>query len=630
MGQFDFITLRLGKTSVPDINKINALPCGIVQDEIVINVTSTQVPAEVGSGYYAFVWLGSDNSKGQATEWKQGFKAFGQVIGLSRGEKWSDESTTSVKLLYVFPEAVTRLDLLKQAPREYYYCSAAPIIGLDDHSNQTVRLFIQEGERCDVTAFFYALGRITPSFKSDLISINPDFHALFSFEDNEKSASLKAILPPTPDDLKRAFQEYLRDPGRFKGQNTASQYWSIISSERAELQFLRDIISNVTNGRTESIFAVYNENEADRIYKDVLEAPENSFQNQIVSAILGWYKKFLSEYLLSWGKDIAKIANVPLQIIYYGAPGTGKSFKIKHEIIPNDIEPYRVTFYSDYYYSDFVGGLRPRKGENGIDYCFEPGPFARALKDSFFKPTYLNIEEINRGNAAAIFGDIFQLLDRKYGQSEYSITNHDLYKYLVDEGVIGLEYDKVYIPANLHILCTMNTADQNVFVLDTAFKRRFKMEYVPINFNAFYEGGNRSMGIKETCKGYLDNISVFNGLGYEGDLKVLMTPDVYNDVTKTVGLPQRDWRTFASFVNARIDAINKVEQKISEDKKLGPFFVDSEELKDRKAFADKVLYYLKQDVFKYEDSILEDSYEVLYDRFVNKNEDIFMMISQAR
>ena len=176
----------------------------------------------------------------------------------------------------------------------------------------------------------------------------------------------------------------------------------------------------------------------------------------------------------------------------------------------------------------------------------------------------------------------------------------------------------------------MNTADQNVFVLDTAFKRRFKMEYVPINFNAYFVNNKQEDGVQATCMGYINSIEIFNGDSYEGDLKVVMTPEIYNEVAKTITIPQRDWRTFASFVNARIDAINKVEQKISEDKKLGPFFVDADELKDRKAFADKVLYYLKQDVFKYEDSILEDSYEVLYDRFVNKNEDIFMMISPVR
>ncbi len=330
----------------------------------------------------------------------------------------------------------------------------------------------------------------------------------------------------------------------------------------------------------------------------------------------------------------------PLQKILYGAPGTGKSFKIQNEMIPAEIDPYRVTFYADYYYSDFVGGLRPAKGENGrIEYKFEPGPFAKALRDSFSKPAYIIIEEINRGNAAAIFGDIFQLLDRKGGNSEYSITNHELYQYLVEEGVQGLETDKVFLPANLNILGTMNTADQNVFVLDTAFKRRFRMEYVPIDFDSYYDNtGN----IKPDCAGYLENTEVFNsrstktdteGNGaqkqVETELNNIMGDELFKKVKTIVAEPDRNWPTFAAYVNAKIDGINEMEQKISEDKKLGPFFVDTDELNDRKAFADKVLYYLKQDVFKYEDNILDRSYEDIYTNFVKNGGDIFMIFDTA-
>jgi hypothetical protein len=630
MEQFDFITLRLGKTSVPDIQKINKLPSGRPEEPMVINVTSTQVPSEVQPGNYVLIWLGSDNNKGQVTEWKQGFKVFGKVVNLSRGEKWSDESTTSVELLYVFSDAVSRQDLLQHAPREYYYCSSAPIIGLDDHSNQTIRLFDSGEERSDIHALFCAFDKILPSFKDDLLRILPGSQKLFVWGSSEANKG-PLDQPPSADELRDAFHRYLIDPSRFKDKNTGPRYWNIITSDRPELQFLKGIISSITNGRADSIFSVSNVHEAESIHKTVLKAPENSFQSKSISAILGCYWRFLVDYLQSRKGSEKEKCDVPRQIIYFGAPGTGKSYKIKHEVIPEGIEPYRVTFYSDFYYSDFVGGLRPQKSaDNGIDYRFEAGPFARALKDSFSKPTYLIIEEINRGNAAAIFGDIFQLLDREEGVSEYAITNHDLYQYLVKEGITVLEEDKVYIPSNLYILCTMNTADQNVFVLDTAFKRRFKMEYVPIDFNAYFVNNNPENGVKTKCRGYLDNVAVFNGGGYEGDLKLVMTPDIFDAVAKTIGTPIRDWRTFASFVNARIDAINKIEQKISEDKKLGPFFVDEEELNDRKTFADKVLYYLKQDVFKYEDSILEDSYEVLYDRFVNKGEDIFKLISPAR
>ena len=324
----------------------------------------------------------------------------------------------------------------------------------------------------------------------------------------------------------------------------------------------------------------------------------------------------------------------PLQIIYYGAPGTGKSYKIKNEILPAAIEPIRVTFYPDYYYSDFVGGLRPVKSGSGMEYKFTPGPFTEALAKSFTEETYLVIEEVNRGNAAAIFGDLFQLLDRKGGGSIYPITNHDLYQYLVDEcHVTGLPKDKIILPDTLNIICTMNTADQNVFVLDTAFKRRFRMEYVPIDFGLYYES---SGVLKKECDDYINETGVFDTIDstkpYDS-LNVIIPADIYSQLDSAIKKinpslsPDRNWTTFALYVNAKIDQINQREVRISEDKKLGPFFVDSEELKNRQAFADKVLFYLKQDVFKYEDNVLTSSYEELYDGFVRSNLDIFKIFS---
>lgn len=313
------------------------------------------------------------------------------------------------------------------------------------------------------------------------------------------------------------------------------------------------------------------------------------------------------------------IAGKPIQTIYYGAPGTGKSYKVKHEIIPSGVDYYTVTFYSDYYYSDFVGGIRPVCTDKGLEYKFQPGPFARALKDSFTKPVFLVIEEINRGNAAAIFGDIFQLLDRKSGTSDYSITNHDLYKYLTEEGKISLPEDKIYLPSNLNIVCTMNTADQNVFVLDSAFKRRFKMEYVPIDFNAYYKDDV----LQEGCKGYIEKCDIFNIGSFETDWKKVIPAHMHEEITTKVKEAGRNWPTFAAYVNAKIDEINSSEQKISEDKKLGPFFIDVEELDNIKAFVDKVIYYLKQDVFKYEDNILDESYETLYSKIISGKYDLF-------
>ena len=151
------------------------------------------------------------------------------------------------------------------------------------------------------------------------------------------------------------------------------------------------------------------------------------------------------------------------------------------------------------------------------------------------------------------------------------------------------------------------------------------MEYVPIDFSSYYTDHTEENGVKDECKGYLDNTSIFVDASYSDNLKEIMGGEVYERVSKVISSPSRNWPTFAAFVNAKIDVINAVEQKISEDKKLGPFFVDVDELIDKKAFADKVIYYLKQDVFKYEDNILDESYEIHYDDFVNNGKDIFLL-----
>ncbi|MDD2525588.1 MAG: AAA family ATPase, partial [Bacteroidales bacterium] len=217
-----------------------------------------------------------------------------------------------------------------------------------------------------------------------------------------------------------------------------------------------------------------------------------------------------------------------LQKIYYGCPGTGKSHTVQgltegekgEKIIYfdesgakiDDIDSvedkskvttniFRTTFHPDYDYSTFVGSYKPvmnpvldedgnKTDKEELIYEFVPQVFTNAyvrayksLADTSLsddeKKVYLIIEEINRGNCAQIFGDLFQLLDRKNGKSEFSIIpDAELRKYLSKE---GLESNKLELPANLHILATMNTSDQSLFPMDSAFKRRWEMEYVPIN-----------------------------------------------------------------------------------------------------------------------------------------------------
>lgn len=245
-------------------------------------------------------------------------------------------------------------------------------------------------------------------------------------------------------------------------------------------------------------------------------------------------------------------------ILLYGVPGSGKSHTI--DSIVENSEYERVVFHPDYTYSDFVGQIMPRlkgnaDGTEKLTYEFVPGPFTKALKAAVDKEDsmhYLVIEEINRGNAPAIFGDVFQLLDRNEdGSGKYHITNFDIAR-----EVYGDEAAEIRIPSNLSILATMNTSDQNVFTLDTAFQRRWNMKYIENNV-AEAEHANEKIE--------------------------------YSDVT---------WGGFASTVNEEILQYN-AELSSSEDKQLGAYFVTRAELTSDK-FPEKALKYLWDDAFKLE------------------------------
>ncbi len=190
------------------------------------------------------------------------------------------------------------------------------------------------------------------------------------------------------------------------------------------------------------------------------------------------YQEMINE-LLS-GENLNKI--IGTNKIWAGAPGTGKSYYINQQLKKQDEFVTRVTFHPEYEYHNFIGSILPITDNNQINYQFVPGPFTETLCNALNDPNnhyYLVIEEMTRGNCAAIFGDIFQLLDRDTnGKSQYPITNLQLKGYLKN-----LVEDKIYIPENLSIYGTINTSDQNVYPMDTAFKRRFNFEYISVNQN---------------------------------------------------------------------------------------------------------------------------------------------------
>lgn len=253
-------------------------------------------------------------------------------------------------------------------------------------------------------------------------------------------------------------------------------------------------------------------------------------------------------------------------ILLYGVPGVGKSHEIKTKYCSDEKYMERVVFHPDYMYSDFIGQILPRveKDESGNDklkYVFTPGPFTKMLKKAEKDPEnfyYLVIEELNRGNAPAIFGEIFQLLDRKdedefpaeeIGESEYGISNYEVAKEVYED-----EEHPVRIPSNMYILATMNTADQNVFTLDTAFQRRWNMRQIENRFD-------KSEHSKDIIAG-----------------------------TKV------NWGAFATVINDMVIEIN-VDMASSEDKRLGTYFAKKKELEANR-FPEKVLKYLWDDAFK--------------------------------
>lgn len=313
-----------------------------------------------------------------------------------------------------------------------------------------------------------------------------------------------------------------------------------------------------------------------------------------------------SEITKKYDSDDSNVVNMEKEvgrnILLYGAPGTGKSYTAK-QIVNNNAKgdktckelkldnmpagkSVRVTFHPDTDYASFVGCYKPSMNGKEIEYKFVPQAFLKIYVDAWknlisgenIQQYYLVIEELNRGNCAQIFGDIFQLLDRKDndGYSDYYIwADTDVVKYLKSEEGFGNNYEKycgelekVYVelkkdvnkdsgvlalPSNLTILATMNTSDQSLFPIDSAFKRRWEWKYVRINYVA----------------DDLNDVKLWDGTGWLGFIK---------EINKYIA--------------------NKTH---SADKQIGERFIKlpkNNKTIDYETFRDKVMFYLFNDVFK--------------------------------
>ena len=340
--------------------------------------------------------------------------------------------------------------------------------------------------------------------------------------------------------------------------------------------FINDLHLTPENNITD-YFAIYKMSEFDYFLYFV---PSILYKN-----FLQFFKSVLPTVSINHDKEHMEYdVKASLQQIFYGAPGTGKSNSIKRIVDDCGKICFRTTFHPDSDYSTFVGAYKPsmkRKAvrdmsgnvaldknknemyEDSISYTFIPQAFTKAYTAAWNTEddVYLVIEEINRGNCAQIFGDLFQLLDRKNGVSEYPIdADSDLADYIERELKESPRSDipenvkngsKLMLPKNLYIWATMNTSDQSLFPIDSAFKRRWDWTYIPI---------------KQHDEGY----------------KIKIDTVTY------------DWWGFLEKINQVIGDTTS-----SEDKKLGYFFVKAEDCEIRAdKFVSKVLFYLWNDVFK--------------------------------
>lgn len=486
---------------------------------------------------------------------------------------------------------------------------------------RTVRDFVQKGflERDSVGNCKFD-SKLLPQDVLDKFMNYENVYKNISAENDEfrLEIPIQTNTELTEEDLGRILSEAKTKQGTYGVHYFALKYAKLLQEKNYNKKNIINLsgIGNAENWYGELLkgIGIYNLAEKDGCLKitnhQIIHNSNELSREEQKSSTLDFTNDKRKEYL----NDDFSYTQTPAQIIYYGVPGSGKSHKIDHKFqqdYPDSKErenhTVRVVFHPEYTNADFVGQIMPSINQNGnVEYKFIPGPFAQILRRAYLNPAEkycLVIEEINRGNAAAIFGDIFQLLDRfnkdefdsenkiySEGWSKYFVTNDFVNWYIrqnvienpdqvTENGVAKIDEKEpksinignlhfsantgIRLPPNLSIFATMNTSDQNVFALDNAFQRRWDMELVENKFS--------------------DN---------DDEQKNAVIEVLNQKIT---------WGDFQQTINSFIgEKSNESNLSSMEDKRLGCWFIKAKDGKiDTDNFKNKVLKYLWDDAFKF-------------------------------
>lgn len=499
----------------------------------------------------------------------------------------NDELIDNTKFILVLSKELVGANkgrsTLKYNPKIYY----KGVSNEESYKNIREKFDVSEKGAWFVTEI-YTKNQDELHFKAFFVSKNGPI----SFKNGEERK--KYIEDIMNNNLKERYKKWLSD-NHYEGSSITT-YPNVLNKLSTE-KYINGSIYNISDPKTlEKLIKDLNNNEKFKEYN-------NYYSHGAILCSLKAYNKFLVE-INNKNNDFIKGG---FNIIYYGVPGTGKSYQVQQYLKTKDVaedEYIRTTFYPEYSYNDFIGQLLPKVETNGdnknITYDFKEGPFTKALKLAYSKPNrmiYLIIEEMSRGNCSAIFGDIFQLLDRVQEDNEdkdwsaYSIDNE-----LISEYIPQITDDKIRIPSNLSIIGTLNTSDQNVFVMDNAFKRRFEWEYVD------------TTPVKDDTGKELNNVKITINTGSESI--------------------NTNWIEFYQKLNKFISSSEGL--GLSEDKQIGQFFIEfdneTDQDKIKNKLQNKLLHYLWFDVkeacYKTSPILFNEKiscFSELYNRFKNNN-----------